>query len=208
MTPPVDPRTPAAAEPAPDDLDRIGRLAQPAVSVLSQVGPAEAARFWELYLAAFGPLRTLAANKQVMSEADFLEEMSNERIDKYVAWSTDGNPIGLSTLTSDLDAAWWVSPQYYAQRYPDHHARGAILYLGYALVHPAHRRGGALTAMLGAMGERANAQRAVVGYDICKFNHDTMDFANAVEAIMRDRWQVATSRVDAQVFYTMDFATT
>lgn len=181
------------------------QAAEVAVSVVRGVDASQAEVLWRLYLESFEALRTRAANRQVMSRDEFMHEMLDQRVEKYVAHSAGGDPIGLSTLTADLESVWWVSPQYYAHRYPEHFARGAILYLGFALVHPHHRRGGALTALLTAMGQRASERRAVVGYDICSYNHDAMDFANAVEHIMSQRWPVATQKMDAQVFYTMDF---
>jgi hypothetical protein len=35
--------------------------------------------FWELYVAAFGPLRTRAAARQVLHEDEFFEEMADPR---------------------------------------------------------------------------------------------------------------------------------
>ena len=66
--------------------------------------------------------------------------MEDQRIDKYVAWEGDGEPIGIITVTRHLDAVPWISPEYYADRYPEQWARNAVYYLGFTLAHPAIRR--------------------------------------------------------------------
>src|SRR3954462_4619950 len=92
--------------------------------------------FYPLYVAAFDPIRTRAAARHMLTAEEFAEEMTDQRIDKYVVWHADGTPIALMTLATDLTAVPWISPEYCTARYPDHMSRGAVYYLGYTLVHP------------------------------------------------------------------------
>ena len=88
--------------------------------------------FYELYVAAFGPLRTRAAARQVLSLDEFIEEMTDPRVDKYVVWNADDDgveqAIALTTFTNDLATVPWIEPAYYEHHYPDHFARNAVYY--------------------------------------------------------------------------------
>ncbi|MGZ4524317.1 MAG: hypothetical protein ACXVXO_13025, partial [Mycobacteriaceae bacterium] len=68
--------------------------------------------FYDLYLAAFGPMRTRAAARNVLHQDEFFAEMNDTRVSKYVAWDADGRAVGLTTLTNDLHSVPWISPEY------------------------------------------------------------------------------------------------
>jgi hypothetical protein len=101
------------------------------VSVEKEVDYATAKRYYKLYVATFGALDTEAAGRQLLSEDEFREEMLDPRVHKYIAWDADDQAIGMSTLATDVATMPWVSPTYFAHRYPEQHARGAIFYLGF-----------------------------------------------------------------------------
>ena len=75
----------------------------------------------------------------MLTRAEFFAQMGDERIDKYVAWEADGEPIGMITLTRHLESVPWVSPEYFAARFPEQWARNAVYYLGFMPGPPAHR---------------------------------------------------------------------
>ena len=95
-----------------------------------------------LYRPAFEPLKVRSAARQVLTRGEFLEQMRDERVDKYVAWENGSEPIGMITLTRHLESVPWISPDYFAARYPEHWARNAIYYIGFILAHPRNRRPG------------------------------------------------------------------
>ena len=43
------------------------------------------------------------------------------------------------TLTRHLESVPWISPDYFAARYPEQWARNAIYYMGFVLAHPRNR---------------------------------------------------------------------
>ena len=45
--------------------------------------------FYELYEAAFGPLRVRSVARQVLSEEEFADQMVNGSVAKYVAWGVN-----------------------------------------------------------------------------------------------------------------------
>jgi hypothetical protein len=127
------------------------RAGRQQVTVLTVLDEPTARMFWELYVTAFGPLRTRAAQRQVLHEDEFYEEMNDPRVWKYVVYDSSGQPVGLSTLTKHLDAITWISPEYYAARYPQHYARQAVYYLGFALVAKGARHLSSFATMIEAI---------------------------------------------------------
>ena len=69
------------------------------ITVETAIDDEHAETFYELYLAAFGPLRTRAAARQVLHQGEFFAEMTDARVWKYVAWADDDTPIALTTIT-------------------------------------------------------------------------------------------------------------
>jgi len=180
------------------------RAGRQQVTVLTVLDEPTARMFWELYVTAFGPLRTRAAQRQVLHEDEFYEEMNDPRVWKYVVYDSSGQPVGLSTLTKHLDAITWISPEYYAARYPQHYARQAVYYLGFALVAKGARHLSSFATMIEAIAQRVIDDRAVCGYDICAFNNEAMRFDANIEAMLNRGRRVPVERLDAQTYYIAD----
>jgi hypothetical protein len=183
------------------------RGGRPTVTALTAVDEATARHFWRLYLEAFGPLRTRAAARQVLHEDEFLEEMVDDRVWKYIAWDDKGTAIGMTTLTRHLETVPWISPEFYQARYPEHFARQAVYYLGFTLVGKGARGVLSFAAMIEAVVERLAADRAVCGYDICAFNNESIRFADNIEAMLRRGGEAVTmDRLDSQTYYVADLS--
>lgn len=147
------------------------------ITVEQQLHPDTIKALYEVYAQVFGPLRTRAAARQLLTEDEFIAEMCDERIDKYVVWRDDGRPAALTTLATDLNAVPWISQDFYTTRFPDHAARKAIFYLGYTLVHP-DLDGEDITAQITAqLVQRIHQSSAVCAFDVP--GHD--DDARAVD---------------------------
>jgi hypothetical protein len=180
------------------------RTGRQRVTVLSELDEPTARLFWELYVAAFGPLRTRAAARQVLHEDEFLEEMVDPRVWKYVVHDVTGQPVGLTTLTKHLETVPWISPEYYEARYPQHFARQAVYYLGFTLVAKGARHLSSFATMLEAVADQVAADRGVCGYDICAFNNEAMRFDANIEAMLNRGRRVPVERLDAQTYYIAD----
>lgn len=161
--------------------------------------------FYELYDAAFGPLRALAAARQVLTDDEFAEMMTDPRVAKYVAWDADWHPLGLTVISDDLATVPWVSPEFYAAHYPEHTARGALYYVGFALAHPGRRRQGVFLTMLDAILARFARESAVCLYDICNHNNQEMSFADVVRMRGEHVTDVTVRELDAQTYYGAQF---
>lgn len=174
------------------------------VTVLSDLDEPTARVFWELYVVAFGPLRTRAAARQVLHEDEFFAEMVDPRVWKYVVHDPTGEAVGLTTLTKHLETVPWISPEYYQARYPQHFARQAVYYLGFTLVAKGARHLSSFSTMLDAVADRVAADRGVCGYDICAFNNEAMRFDVNIEAMLNRKRRVPVERLDSQTYYVAD----
>jgi hypothetical protein len=161
------------------------------------------AAMYNLYQGAFGPLTTLAAARHVLTAEEFSAEMADERLEKYVAWSDDGQPVGITTLATDLAAIAWISPEYYAAAYPEHFARGAVFYLGITCVSKQRQHQGGYPLMIHAVVNRLIEANAVCGYDTCAYN-DAHGMTRSIVALCRSGRPVLERR-DTQTYYTLTF---
>jgi hypothetical protein len=169
------------------------------------VSPEDAARFYDLYLAAFSPLATLSAVRQILRRDEFDEEMADDRVEKLVARDDHGVAVGMTIMTSTLSAIPWISPEFYAARYPDHAARGAIYYVAFTLAHPTVRGTGAYITMLDTLIERLAAERAVCVYDICAYNNLAINFADHLSKRALRSAEITVEVLDVQTFYGAEF---
>ena len=174
------------------------------ITVEDKVGRDTAVRYHDLYRATFGALETRAVARQLLHEHEFMEEMEDPRVDKYVAWNGD-DVVGLSTLTTHLETVPWISPAYFAHRYPDHTARDAVFYLGFTLVHPQRRRGHIFRAMVERIVDLLAERQAVCAWDICAFNDDTLGLGESIERIITAYAQVDVAPIDRQTYYSASF---
>lgn len=157
--------------------------------------------FYGLYLDAFGPLRTRAVARQVLHRDEFEEQMADEEVWKFVAWDSQDQPVGLTTLTRNLGTVPWISPEYFAARYPEHTARNAVYYWGFTLTQPGRRRNGLFFAMLTEIAEVVAADQGVCGYDICAFNNHDIDLGNQVQELSHRLADVSFAVIDTQTYY-------
>ena len=92
-------------------------------------------KFWLLYNTAFADLRTASPCRQYMHESEFREEMSDERMLKFVLWEDD-MAVAMALVAVDLRAIDWISPEFFEMKYPAHFKEGTIYYFGALLVDP------------------------------------------------------------------------
>lgn len=188
--------------------DPQGRSPWPGVDITIEpaIGEAEIEVFQSLYEHAFAPLRTRAIARQVLHRNEFRDEMSDTRVDKIVA-RTEGTPVGLTTLTRHLETVPWISPEYFATRFPQHAARNAIYYAGFTLVTPSARHGVAFHAMISTVVQILAADRAVVGWDICSYNNSQFSFADALRNAVGEEANIEVAVEDSQTYYAARFVT-
>lgn len=162
-------------------------------------------QFFDLYEIAFAPLVTLSAARQVLTHEEFQGQMQDPSVDKYIAWDDASEPIGLITLTNNLLAIPWISPQFFAARYPEQWARNAFYYLGFALAHPSMRHQRFVETMIAVGMEKLQAERAVMAYDVCAFNNQALRFADRIDKVIGNNPAIRLEVVDSEVYYAVEF---
>ncbi|MFP3712392.1 hypothetical protein [Puerhibacterium sp. TATVAM-FAB25] len=161
--------------------------------------------FWKLYLEAFEPLRTRAAARHVLHRDEFDAEMADPRVLKLLARDEHGEPVGLTTLATDLDAVPWVSPEFFAARYPEHAARKAIWYVGFTLAHPGRRATRTFMDMLDVLIAYLGEHQVVCAYDVSRFNDDSLRFADNLRRRAEITQNITAETVDQQTYYATTF---
>lgn len=173
------------------------------IETLHVVGEADIAACWEMYRTAFEPLRTRAATRHVMYGDEFAAAMRDPRLEKRVGFDRTGRPIGMALLTRDLRAIPWISPEFFEHRHPDEAARGAVVYIGFILVHPDLQGGVLFHKLIRPIAQEVAAERGVVAFDMCTFNADVIRLPDAILRAIR-RYTAAADQVeDVQTFYAL-----
>jgi hypothetical protein len=162
--------------------------------------------FYALYTVAFHPLKTRSVARQVLSWREFYEQMRDERVVKYVARGATGEALGLTTLTNQLDSVPWISPEYFAERYPEQWARGAVYYLGFTLAHPSQRHLRFIETIIMVGIRSLVPERAVVAFDVCAFNNQALHFTERVASALLPIPSAQLDLVDTQFYSTITFA--
>ncbi len=161
-------------------------------------------RFWELYRGVRAAAHARAAARHVLHREEFDEEMSDPRVLKLLAHDDDGAAVGLTTLATDLAAVPWVSPEFFAARYPEHAAR-RVWYIGFTLAHPGRRASRTFMDMIDALVAHLAENRVVCAYDVSRFNDDSLRFADNLRRHLERTQDVEVETVDQQTYYATTF---
>jgi hypothetical protein len=170
------------------------------VEVVRSIDGPSARRLHDMYLDTFGDIAVRAANRHLLHEGEFFDTLRDERVDKYLVRDDDTDePLGLLTLTNDLETVHWVSPQYFAHQYPDFAERDAIYYLGFTMVAPGRRRTRAFSLLAQQMTEDLLAKDAMCAFDICAYNDEVVGLAEVAQLMLGEFGKVRA--VDTQTYY-------
>jgi hypothetical protein len=162
--------------------------------------------FYQLYEAAFAPLRVRSMARQELNEAEFSAQMTNGEVLKYVAWDVAGNPVGMCALTRQLESVPWISPEYFAHRYPQHWARNAVWYLNFVLAHPTQRHSRFIDQLMEVgIGELID-QGAVCAYDMCAYNDEVLGLGRRLTQRFERTSGATPQLVDTQNYYEVRFS--
>lgn len=191
-----------------------GALAPPAppataptrVVRLTHVPEDLAEQFLAVYSAAFAPLATRSAARQALTDDEFREEMSDARVTKFVAFDEHGKAGSMAIVATDLSLVPWISVPYYAQRFPEHYARGAIYYVNAVVVRPDRQGGPWSKVVLEELYRFVAENRAVMAFDCCGYN---VDVVKLVDTTIRSSHRIAhveETELDQQRYYAFDMS--
>ena len=168
--------------------------------------------FYELYSLAFDHLKTLAFGRQVLTRAEFVSQMTDDRVWKYVAWTAEDEPVGLTTLTRALETVPWISPDYFRAHYPEQWSRNAVYYLGFTLCRPdvaggtrAPDQPNFLETLIQIGIGPLITERGVIAYDVCRYNNETLNLPERIAEVLNRHSDARAEVLDTQVYYGVSF---
>jgi ribosomal protein S18 acetylase RimI-like enzyme len=172
------------------------------VDLVGEVPANVAEEFRLIYRAAFEPLMTKAPARQWLTDEEFMHDMQDPSVLKFVARTHDDDEIvALGLMSTDLSTVPWISEPYFAARFPEHHARGAIYYFGAMLVRP-ERQGGPWAKYLMDHFFHYLAERQGIGaFDCCGFNTDKVALPDLVGRVGHRIVQLDLQTLDRQTYY-------
>lgn len=185
-----------------DDAGKTPGRADPdrRITIAKELDYVTARRYYELYRATFGELDAYAVARQVLTEDEFLAEMLDPRVDKYLVWDDEDQVIGMTTLTQDLSTVPWINPEYFKHHFPEQYTRETVFYLGFTLVHPEHRGEGIFQSMVDYMAQRVLSEDGVFAWDLCLVN-DERGLGGTGARVMNKVANVTIHPIDRQTYY-------
>lgn len=163
-------------------------------------------QFLAVYRAAFAPLETRAAARQSLSDDEFRDEMRDPRVTKLVAFDERDEAGSMAIVATDLSVVPWISVPYYAQRFPEQYARGAVYYVNAAVVRPDRQGGPWAKVVLDDLYRFVAENRAVMAFDSCGFNVEVIRLVESTRRAAQRIAHVDPIELDRQHYYAFDMA--
>jgi hypothetical protein len=176
------------------------------VERMTDVAGDVAEQFLAVYRAAFAPLETKSAARQTLTDDEFREEMRDSRVMKLVAFDEDGDAGAMVIVATDLSIVPWISVPYYADRFPEPYARGAVYYVNAAVVRPDRQGGPWAKVVLDDLYRFVAENRAVMAFDCCGYNVDVVKLAQATARAAHRIAHVENFELDQQHYYAFDMS--
>lgn len=171
------------------------------VTIGRTVGADDARTMVELYRESVAPLAELAAGVQSFSDRELEEQLRNESVIKLVGRDGDGRPQAFCLTTTDLTIVPWISPAYFARRFPEHHERRAIFYIVTIVVQPDRQGGLWAYALLKDLTRVVASRHGIAAFDCCSYNQETVNVPELARRVAGRFCDVDPLQVDTQQFY-------
>lgn len=176
------------------DLTRNRITVQPLV-----LDAAHAEAAWILYERAMRPLAIRAAQRHLLTRAEFGDILGDSRIQKHLAWAGT-ELIGIGTATDQLEAWPLISPEYYHHRWPGR----VVWYIGFVAVAP--KALGVLGPLIDRLSREARRTGGIAAADFCAYNIDHRKIDTRIDTLLRHLDPHTTvAAVDAQEFHAWSF---
>ena len=171
------------------------------VDILHDVPRDVAEDFLAIYRAAFDPLKIKSPARQWLTDDEFLHEMTDPSVLKFVARSQDGEIVAMSLMSTDLNTVPWISVPYFEAKYPQHYAEGKVFYIGVLLVRPERQGGPWAKYLLDHMFNFFGEHRGVGCFDCCLFNVDVVGLPDLIARAAHPMIDVDWEILDRQTYY-------
>lgn len=169
------------------------------LSVEDTLDPRDIDRFLAVYRMSMEPLEELAPGRQSLTDEEFRDEMAQPSVTRYVGWEDD-EPVALCWMGNDLNHVPWISPPYFAKKFPELYEAGLIFYISGVVVRP-EARGKHWSATL---FERMITDVARVGgmsaFDCSRYVIDVIGLDKIIESTGEKLIRAKRHDLDAQLY--------
>jgi len=158
---------------------------------------------WALYRETMEPLDQVAAMKHLEPHEVMMQRFADPGITKVIGW--DGTePVALGLITNDFTLVGEISPDFFANQYPDQAERGAIFYGMAVLVKPTQRGMTMFSRIYIEMWQIPARVGGVLIFDTCKFNRDNFAADDIIGHIAANFPNADWSVIDQQTWYVAE----
>lgn len=163
-----------------------------------------ARHLWDLYSRAFASLATRSATRQTLHSDEFLDQMRDARVWKFVGFDeTSSEALALATVSRHLETDPWANPEYFQSRWPRLHAEGRIYYFGFVIVDPERQRRGSYNEIMAAVVGMLHRERALAGFDVSRHNEQVLGLLTSVMNATQVDYELLD--LDTQSYYAVTF---
>lgn len=176
------------------------------LTITLSLAPDAVEALWPIYRDAFDALQTQAAQRHLMTRAEFDDLMTDERVDKLVITDRRADRVAaLSIMTNRFEAVPLVSPEYFRARWPQEFHDGRVWYVGFVAIPPAYQGSRAIGSIIRHVVEQGGTLGGVFAVDICDYNTEVHRLTEAIGRLGRAFHPGVTStRLDAQVYWAYE----
>jgi hypothetical protein len=181
-----------------------GPPGRPLLKTVDQLTDDQLEQTWPVYHTCFAPLETQAAQRHLMTPAEFKEQMADPAITKGLVYDDNGGLTAAGTYATDLPAVSLISWKFFRHHWPDQFDDNAIVYVPWIASSGTTFRG--YHTFVEHIFNLAAPKRGLVAMDVCKTNVDVHHFIRSMAAATR-RLSGGRSNyalIDTQGFYLFD----
>jgi hypothetical protein len=158
-------------------------------------------RFLVLYRESFAPLDDKAVARQSLTDDEFREEMRLDSVLKFVGWDENREPCALALVATDLTVVPWISPTYFARRFPEQYERNAIYYFGALLVAPSRQCTLYTYALLRRTVHWVAINHGIAAFDCCRFTEQEIDLPRLIAKVTGSACRFDAIELDTQRYF-------
>ncbi len=157
-----------------------------------------------MYREAFEPLRTLTATKQTLDDDEFTGLFDYDATAVIVSRTRAGEVSGFAVVVNDLKLIPWVNPEFFHERFPEHHATGRLVYIPAFVVAPAHQKGTTFLRLARELTLQFGPSHSILAMDCCLHNAEVVKLPEMLDQVGNRYQRTVTAEIDRQSYWTFD----
>ena len=162
---------------------------------------------WSLYEVAYVKIADQDPSRELLYRSEFDEILADPTYRITVVRETDGSPVAMSVIATDIGVTRYLSRPFFERRYPEQMAQGRVHYLMWAVVHPDKQGSRAVFDLIRAGLAPEAEEGTILVFDLPESNQPN-ERGSGAELILRGARSFA--EVDLESFgmtryYALDF---